>query len=76
MGDGGRIINLSSVVARQGNPSSTVYSASKAAVESITRVMGIELREKGIRVNAVNPGPIETDMFHGLSAETQVSSHV
>jgi len=71
MGDGGRIINLSSTAARQGNPTATVYSATKAAVESITRVMGIELRDKGIRVNAVNPGPVETDMFLGLSSETQ-----
>jgi 3-oxoacyl-[acyl-carrier protein] reductase len=71
MGDGGRIINVSSTAARQGNPGATVYSATKAAVESITRVMGIELRDKGIRVNAVNPGPIETDMFLGLPNETQ-----
>jgi 3-oxoacyl-[acyl-carrier protein] reductase len=71
MGDGGRIINVSSTAARQGNPGATVYSATKAAVESITRVMGVELRDKGIRVNAVNPGPVETDMFFDMPNETQ-----
>ena len=71
MSEGGRIINVSSTAARQGNPGAAVYSATKAAVESITRVMGIELRDKGIRVNAVNPGPVETDMFLGLPNETQ-----
>ncbi|PVG01783.1 putative short-chain type dehydrogenase/reductase [Serendipita vermifera] len=57
MGDGGRIINVSSVAARQ------------AAVESITRVMGSELRDKGIRVNTVNPGPVVTDMLTAQSDE-------
>jgi 3-oxoacyl-[acyl-carrier protein] reductase len=71
MSEGGRIINVSSTAARQGNPGAAVYSATKAAVESITRVMGIELRDKGIRVNAVNPGPVETDMFLDLPNSTQ-----
>lgn len=48
-----------------------VYSATKAAVEAVTRVMGAELREKGIRVNSINPGPVETDMFFALPSETQ-----
>lgn len=73
MGDGGRIINVSSVVARSAFPASTVYSASKAAVESISRVMGVELRDKGIRVTAVNPGPVLTDMFTSLPKEVQES---
>ncbi|KAG8759473.1 hypothetical protein FRC14_005854 [Serendipita sp. 396] len=71
MGKEGRIINVSSVAARLGAPGTTVYAASKAAVEGITRVMGIELRDKGIRVNAVAPGPITTDMFTTLDDETQ-----
>ncbi|KAG8818961.1 hypothetical protein FRC17_010657 [Serendipita sp. 399] len=71
MGEGGRIINISSIASRLGSPASTVYSASKAAVEGITRVMGIELRDKGIRVNAVGPGPVVTDMFTTLSKEEQ-----
>ncbi|KAG8818993.1 hypothetical protein FRC17_010637 [Serendipita sp. 399] len=71
MGEGGRIINISSIASRLGSPASTVYSASKAAVEGITRVMGIELRDKLIRVNAVGPGPVVTDMFTTLSKEEQ-----
>ncbi|KAG8849390.1 hypothetical protein FRB91_010002 [Serendipita sp. 411] len=67
----GRIINVSSVAARLGSPGTTVYAGSKAAVEGITRVMGIELRDKGIRVNAVAPGPVTTDMFTTLDKETQ-----
>ncbi|KAG8852878.1 hypothetical protein FRC20_001380 [Serendipita sp. 405] len=71
MGKEGRIINVSSVAARLGSPGTTVYAGSKAAVEGITRVMGIELRDKGIRVNAVAPGPVTTDMFTTLDKETQ-----
>ncbi|KIM19654.1 hypothetical protein M408DRAFT_330866 [Serendipita vermifera MAFF 305830] len=71
MEEGGRIINVSSTAARQGNPSSTVYAASKAAVESISRVMAVELRDKGIRVTSINPGPVTTDMFLTLPEETQ-----
>ncbi|KAG8752965.1 hypothetical protein FRC14_006542 [Serendipita sp. 396] len=69
MGKGGRIINVSSTAARQGIPTSAVYAASKGAVESLTRVMGIELRDKEIRVNAVAPGPVMTDMYHSVSEE-------
>ncbi|KIM19639.1 hypothetical protein M408DRAFT_31050 [Serendipita vermifera MAFF 305830] len=71
MGDGGRTINVSSTAARQGTPLGTVYSASKAAVESITRVMAVELRDKGIRVTSINPGPVTTDMFTSLPEEAQ-----
>jgi 3-oxoacyl-[acyl-carrier protein] reductase len=71
MGDGGRIINVSSTAARQGNPGSLVYAASKSAVEGITRVMAVELRDRGIRVNSINPGPVTTDMFHALSEDVQ-----
>jgi 3-oxoacyl-[acyl-carrier protein] reductase len=71
MGDGGRIINLSSISARQANAGATAYSATKAAVEIITRVMGVELRDKGIRVNAVNPGPVETDILFDSPPEIQ-----
>ncbi|KIM24484.1 hypothetical protein M408DRAFT_26952 [Serendipita vermifera MAFF 305830] len=69
MGDGGRIINVSGTAAREGNPTLTVYSASKAALESITRVMGVELRDRGIRVTAVNPGTVFTDAFDASTEE-------
>lgn len=61
---GGRIINLSSVSARGGYSTQTVYAASKAAVEGFTRVWATELGHKyGVTVNAVNPGPVDTDMY-------------
>ncbi|OJJ03789.1 hypothetical protein ASPVEDRAFT_133976 [Aspergillus versicolor CBS 583.65] len=61
---GGRIVNLSSISARGGYPTQSVYAASKAAVEGLTRVWATELGHKyGVTVNAVNPGPVDTDMY-------------
>jgi len=61
---GGSVINISSIVAKNAIPGSSVYSATKAAVDSITRVLSTELGAKKIRVNAVNPGMIETEGVH------------
>jgi len=58
----GNIVNNSSVVADIGFPNTTVYSASKGAVSALTRAAAIEFIGQGVRVNAVAPGPIETDM--------------
>ena len=58
---GGGIINVSSVVAAKGFPGSAVYSASKGAVDSMTRVFSSELAPKNIRVNAINPGLVITE---------------
>ncbi|HTY93387.1 MAG TPA: glucose 1-dehydrogenase [Steroidobacteraceae bacterium] len=58
---GGSIINISSVVTRLNLPGSTVYAGTKAAVDTITRVLAKELGGRNIRVNAINPGLIETD---------------
>lgn len=61
---GGRIVNLSSISARGGYATQTVYAASKAAVEGLTRVWATELGHKyEVTVNAVNPGPVDTDMY-------------
>jgi len=62
MRDGGSIILTSSIVAVLGSPESSVYSASKAAVSSLARSAAIELGSRRIRVNAVCPGGIRTDM--------------
>jgi 3-oxoacyl-[acyl-carrier protein] reductase len=68
-GDGGSIINLSSVASLGTVPGSSVYSATKASVEVITRILAKELGPKKIRVNAISPGPVETEGYQtaGLS---------
>jgi 3-oxoacyl-[acyl-carrier protein] reductase len=62
--DGGSIINISSVVARAAPPNTSVYSATKAAVNAVTRSLAQELGPRRIRVNAINPGMVETEGFH------------
>lgn len=61
-GRGGAIVNLSSVTAELGAPQAAGYAASKGAMRQLTRVMALELAPLGIRVNAVGPGTIATDM--------------
>ena len=63
----GRIINISSVVARMGNPGQTNYAASKAALEGFTRALALEVASRGVTVNAVAPGFIGSDMTDALS---------
>lgn len=58
----GRIINLSSVAATKGGRGQANYAASKGAIEALTRSMAVELASRGITVNCVAPGVIETDM--------------
>ncbi|HIW11851.1 MAG TPA: 3-oxoacyl-[acyl-carrier-protein] reductase [Candidatus Salinicoccus stercoripullorum] len=65
----GRIINISSIVGSLGNPGQTNYVASKAGIDGITKSVARELAPKGITVNAVAPGFIESDMTDVLSEE-------
>jgi 3-oxoacyl-[acyl-carrier protein] reductase len=58
---GGSIVNISSVVATAAFPGATVYSATKAAVDSVTRTLAAELGPRKIRVNSVNPGMVVTE---------------
>jgi 3-oxoacyl-[acyl-carrier protein] reductase len=61
---GGSIINISSVVTTANPPYSSVYTATKGALDSITRVLANELGPRKVRVNAINPGMVETEGFH------------
>jgi 3-oxoacyl-[acyl-carrier protein] reductase len=61
---GGSVINISSVVSTARFPGSSVYSATKGAVDSITRALSAELGPRKIRVNAINPGMVETEGVH------------
>ena len=59
--EGGSIINISSVVSTYAPPGSAVYSGTKAAVDALTKVLSKELGARQIRVNAINPGMVETE---------------
>jgi 3-oxoacyl-[acyl-carrier protein] reductase len=62
--EGGSVINIGSAVSSMRPPNSTVYTATKAAVDAITGVLAKELGPRKIRVNSINPGMIETEGVH------------
>lgn len=64
LGKGSSIINISSFVTHVAIPESAIYSGTKGAIDAITSVLSRELGPRGIRVNAVNPGLIETEGSH------------
>src|SRR5699024_5597639 len=66
-GDGGVIINISSLAGKLGSPEAAAYSASKAAVQSLTVSTARELAGHGIRVNALCPGIVATSRLNGAS---------
>jgi 3-oxoacyl-[acyl-carrier protein] reductase len=65
----GRIVNITSVVGASGNPGQANYAAAKAGVAGMTRALARELGSRGITVNCVAPGFIDTDMTKALSDE-------
>jgi 3-oxoacyl-[acyl-carrier protein] reductase len=67
----GRIVNITSVVGASGNPGQANYAAAKAGVAGMTRALARELGSRGITVNCVAPGFIETDMTAALPEEQQ-----
>lgn len=74
MADGGRIVLVSSIGGSNGSRGHSVYNATKAAVRSLARTLTAELGERGIRANAVSPGPTATtgfDQFTGGSEEAE-----
>jgi 3-oxoacyl-[acyl-carrier protein] reductase len=68
---GGRIVNMTSIVGVIGNPGQAAYAAAKAGIIGFTKTIAKELAPRGITVNAVAPGFIETDMTMGLSDKTK-----
>jgi len=77
--DGGAVINVSSTVTRLAIPGSSIYSGTKGALDVITQTLGAELGPRKIRVNAVNPGLVESEGTHaagimGSEFETHVAS--
>jgi 3-oxoacyl-[acyl-carrier protein] reductase len=61
--DYGRVVNIASVAGKEGNPNASAYSASKAGVIALTKSLGKELAQTGVRVNCVTPAAVETPMF-------------
>jgi 3-oxoacyl-[acyl-carrier protein] reductase len=74
---GGSIVNISSIVSTLGVPAAAVYSGTKGAVDAITRSLAKELGPRGIRVNAINPGMVETEGFQAAGiAESDMRKQV
>ncbi len=74
---GGTVVNVSSIAAVKGLPGTVVYSATKGAVDALTRVLATELGPRKIRVNAVNPGGVKTEgaaAFLGGDVEKQMAA--
>jgi 3-oxoacyl-[acyl-carrier protein] reductase len=63
----GRIVNIASVAGKEGNPNASAYSASKAAVIGLTKSLGKELADTGVRVNCVTPAAARTPLFAQMS---------
>ncbi len=77
--DGGSIIVTGSIAAEMAFPAHSTYSATKAAVRSFVRTWTAELRHRGIRVNAISPGPVDTPIIDGQAptkeAADQMKAH-
>jgi NAD(P)-dependent dehydrogenase (short-subunit alcohol dehydrogenase family) len=74
LGEGSAIVNTTSVTAYQGNPTLLDYSSTKGAIVAFTRSLSQQLIDKGIRVNAVAPGPIWTPLIPATMPEEKVAS--
>ncbi|MES2207400.1 MAG: SDR family oxidoreductase [Pseudomonadota bacterium] len=73
---GSSIIVTTSITNQMGSPGFSVYGASKAALRSLVQSLGLELISKGIRINAISPGPINTPMFERFGLPLEVSEAI
>jgi NAD(P)-dependent dehydrogenase (short-subunit alcohol dehydrogenase family) len=67
----GSIVNLSSTMGHRGAPGASLYTASKHAVEGLTKSAALEGAASGIRVNAIAPGPVETELLHRFTGTAE-----
>lgn len=67
--DAGRIVAIASVAGKEGNPMASAYSAAKAGVIGLVKSLGKELAETGVRVNAIAPAAVETELFRQMTPE-------
>ena len=67
--DYGRVVNIASIAGKEGNPNASAYSASKAAVIGLTKSLGKELAQTGIRVNCVTPAAVRTAIFDQITPQ-------
>jgi NAD(P)-dependent dehydrogenase (short-subunit alcohol dehydrogenase family) len=74
-GSGGAIVNVSSHQARQAVPGCTPYATAKAAIEGLTRALAVEYGTRGIRVNAVAPGTVDTGRFDAATERALARVH-
>ena len=65
----GRIVNIASIAGKDGNPNASAYSASKAGVIGLTKSLGKELADTGIRVNCVTPAAVKTPLFSQMTQQ-------
>ena len=75
LNDGGRIVNFSTTVVATRLPGYAAYTASKAAVEALTGIFAKELRGRQVRVNAVAPGPVATELFFDGKTPEQIAHY-
>jgi 3-oxoacyl-[acyl-carrier protein] reductase len=75
-GDGGSVINISTISSINPVPNSVVYSASKSAIDAITKALARELGDRKIRVNAIAPGMTETDAVKKLGISLEVANAI
>lgn len=74
LNDNGRIINISSCLVPRPQPGFGIYISSKAAIESMSKVLAMELGDRNITVNTVSPGPTETEMYANSGDDAQAAA--